>query len=188
MGELDEERIRSRCGASNWQHFLRTASTAAHLAESAGLDVEKARLAGLLHDYARSEPRERLVEMAEERGIAVNEVERQTPYLLHGPVGASLVEEELNVHDEELLQAIRYHTIGRPGMSPLEKIVYLADMIEPARSFPGVEEIRAAAARSLDEAFKLAYRRSLEHLLESGKPLHPATVDVWNWLNAERKR
>ncbi len=188
MAVIDESRVRERCGTSHWQHFLRTAATAARLAERFGVDVEKARLAGLLHDYARSIGREDLVKRALEYGIEVGPVERRFPYLLHAQVGARLAEDELGVDDEKVLDAIRYHTLGRVGMSDLEKIVYLSDMIEPERRFEGVESIREAAESDLDRAFRLGYRLSLEHLVASGKLIHPATVEVWNWLHEKGER
>ncbi len=185
---VDEARVREACGQTYWQHFLRTAGTAAELAERFGVDVERARLAGLLHDYARAVPRGELIDRAKAYGIEVGDVERQFPYLLHAELGARLAQEELGLDDEAVVDAIRYHTVGRVGMSDLEKIVYLADMIEPARDFEGVEDIREAARRDLDEAFRLGYRLSLEHLVRAGKLIHPDTVEVWNWLHAKEER
>lgn len=184
---LDEDKARRRLSASDWKHSLRTAATAASLAERFGVDVEKARVAALLHDYARSIPKSELADVAARLGIEVGEVEDQFPYLLHAEVGARLVADELGVENEEVLAAIAGHTVGRPGMSDLEKIVYLADMIEPERTFEGVDEMRAEAKRDLDAAFRLGYSLSLQHLVAAGKLIHPRTVAVWNWLNRKER-
>lgn len=184
---VDEARLAECLAPEDWQHSLRTAATAVELATRFGSDMCKARTAGLLHDYARCVRRAELPAVADRLGITVDEIELQSPYLLHAEVGARLAAEELGIDDEEILAAVASHTIGRPGMSDLEKIIYLADMIEPARAFEGVDEVREAATRDLDEAFRLGYQLSLEHLVTVGKPIHPRTVAVWNWLCAGRR-
>lgn len=180
---VDETVLRKRLSASDWQHSLQTAATAVDLAERFGVDVGKARLAGLLHDYARSIPKGELAKAARDLGIEVDDVAEQFPYLLHAQVGARLAQQELGVADEEVIAAVSNHTVGRPHMSDLEMIVYLADMIEPTRTFDGIEEIRAVAESDLHDAFRLGYAMSLAHLVEAGKLIHPRTVEVWNWLN-----
>lgn len=185
---VDEGHVAQRLGPNEWQHSLRTAATAAALAERFGVDAQKARLAGLLHDYARSVPRAELPAVAAELGIEYGDVERTFPYLLHAAVGARLASKELNLTDDEVLRAVENHTVGRPHMTDLEKIIYLADMIEPERTFEGVDEIRKAAAGDLDAAFRLGYALSLHHLISAGKLIHPRTVEVWNWLHARREQ
>lgn len=183
---IDEASVQRRLGAKDWQHSLGTAAAAADMAARFGVDVEKARIAGLLHDYARNIALDELPVTARRLGLDVDEVEEEFPYLLHSPVGAKLVQEELGVTDNDVLAAIANHTVGRPGMSDLEKIIYLADMIEPARHFEGADSIRELAATDLDAAFRLGYALSLRHLVESGKLIHPRTAAVWNWLNSKR--
>lgn len=180
--ELHEAKIRQRLSAEDWQHSLRTAAVAVELAERFGVDTSKARLAGLLHDYARGIPKGDLVGVATGLGIEVDDVERQYPYLLHAEIGAKLARAELGIVDEEVLAAVANHTIGRAEMSSLEKIVYLADMIEPSREFERIDEVRALASKNLDDAFRLGYALSLLHLVERGKLIHPRTADVWNRL------
>ena len=182
---LDEGKIRQRLAPSDWRHCLRTAAVATVLAERFGADVERARLAGLLHDYARSIPRGEMVAAAEELGIEVDDIQRQFPYLLHAEIGAKLAGEELGIIDAEVLAAIANHTVGRPRMSDLEKIIYLADMLEPERRFEEIDEVRALAEHDLDAAFHRGYALSLEHLVASGKLIHPRTVAVWNWINSK---
>lgn len=184
---VDKARVEERLTPADWQHSLRTAATAAALAERFGADVEKARLAGLLHDYARSIPKHELVDVAVCLGIEVGEVEEEFPYLLHAEVGARLVAEELGIDDEDVLAAIANHTVGRPDMTDLEKIIYLSDMIEPERTFEGVDDMRAEAERDLDAAFRLGYSLSLQHLVAAGKLIHPRTIAVWNRLNGKER-
>jgi len=180
---LSEAALRKRLDERDWQHSLQVSKVAAELAGRFGADTEKAEIAGLLHDYARGIRKGELADVAANLGIEVDDVSRQFPYLLHAEVGAKLAASELGIDDEDVLAAIANHTVGRPHMSRLEKIVYLADMIEPDRTFSGVDELRALATRDLDAAFRLGYAQSLAHLVEAGKLIHPRTVEVWNWLN-----
>jgi predicted HD superfamily hydrolase involved in NAD metabolism len=188
-GKLDLARAREvLAGAMSpeeLRHCERTSETARELAVRFGEDVERATYAGLVHDIARAMRDSELLAVARRYDIPVSNVDRMRPYLLHAEVGAHLVCETLDVDDPIVLSAVASHTFGRVGMTDLEKIIYLADTIEPARDYPGVEELRDAAGRDLDEAMRASYRRAICHLTERGKPLHPRTVDVWNWLCLE---
>lgn len=167
------------------KHCERAATTAKKLAERFGVDAERAEFAGLLHDVARALSDAELLAVARRYDIEVSNVDRSRPYLLHAEVGAKLLEETMGVTDPYVLAAVASHTFGRVGMSDLEKVIYLADTIEPARRFPGVDRVREAAQKSLDGAMRLAYRVVICHLTERGRPLHPRTVEVWNWLCLE---
>jgi predicted HD superfamily hydrolase involved in NAD metabolism len=164
------------------EHCERTSATATELARRFGGDVEKATYAGLVHDIARAMSDDDLLVAARRYSIPVTNVDRMRPYLLHAEVGAHLVTEILGVDDPEVTAAVASHTFGRVGMSDLEKIVYLADTVEPARDYAGIERLREAAERDLNEAMVASYERTICHLAERGRPLHPRTVDVWNWL------
>lgn len=163
-------------------HCERTAATARDLAQAHGLDEDKAEFAGLVHDIARALSKEELLAVARRYEIPVSNVDRARPYLLHAQVGAHLLPETLGVDDPEVIDAVASHTFGRVGMTDLDKVIYLADTIEPSRGFAGVDELRATARRDLDEAMRVAYRLAINHLTEKGRPLHPRTVEVWNWL------
>src|SRR5690606_33311273 len=102
--------------------------------------------------------------------------------LWHAPVGAYLVKKEIGITDEDILDAIRHHTTGRPGMTTLEKVVFLADYIEPNRSFPGVEEVREKAKKSLDEALVLSLQNTIRFLLSKNQLIYPQTVATYNDL------
>jgi predicted HD superfamily hydrolase involved in NAD metabolism len=104
------------------------------------------------------------------------------PELWHGPVAASIVQERMGIRDEDVLNAIRYHTTGRAGMTRLEKIIYLADYIEPGRQFPGLDEVRELAEKDLDSAVKKAIGNTIIFLVEKSAPIFPDTFKAYNDL------
>lgn len=173
---------RERLSAKRYGHTLRVANTAEDLARLHGLDPEKARLAALLHDAAREMGPEEFLELAERFGVPVGEPERETPKLLHGPVAAGMARRELGVEDEGVLDAVREHTTGRPGMGPLSLALFVADKIEPARDYPSVGRLRGLARRDLREAAAQSLRRTIAHNEERGRPTHPSSVETLRWL------
>jgi predicted HD superfamily hydrolase involved in NAD metabolism len=173
---------RERLSAKRYGHTLRVAETAEDLAHAHGLDPARARLAALLHDAARERSFEEFLGLAEDLGLPVGEPERESPKLLHGPVAAELARRELGVEDGEVLEAIRAHTTGRPGMGPLSLVLYVADKIEPARDYPSVENLRRLARRDLRAAAAESLRRSIAHNEERGRPTHPASIEALRWL------
>jgi len=181
--ETRKKQLEARLKPSRYQHSLGVAETAAEIAARLGLDVEQARLAGLLHDCAREYKNEELVAEAERRGISVGSIEQNMPLLLHAPVGACRVREIYEVEDQAICQAIALHTVGGPAMTELDKLIYFADMIEPLRDYPGVEELRRAAKEcALDEMFLLGLEQSLQFVLQKGGLIHPDTVLARNEL------
>lgn len=163
-------------------HSRRVAGTAAGLAARWGADPEQARLAGLLHDYCRDLSPEETLAQAEAAGLAVGPLERARPrQLLHAPLAAAQLEE--SGLSESCLRAIATHTVGGAGMDPLQKCVYLADAIEPGRNYPGVEELRGLAANSLDDALRSLVRLTIVDLVERRRPVHPATMALYNELH-----
>ena len=176
---------RSRLSEKRYGHTLRVARTAEELARAHGLDEDRARLAALLHDAARETGPEEFLGIAEEWGIPVGESERESPKLLHGPVAAELAERELGIKDEEVLEAIRTHTTGRPGMGPLALVLYVADKIEPARDYPSVGRLRELARKDLHGAAAEALRRAIAHNEERGRDSHPASLKTLDWLEAD---
>ena len=115
---------------------------AGQLAKEYGEDPQKAEIAGLLHDYAKYIPDEQMLEYAKKFGIALCPAYEEKPNLMHGPVGAKLVEQELGICDPQILRAIALHTTGAWGMNKLEEILYLADLLEESRDFEGVSQLR----------------------------------------------
>ena len=142
-----------------------------------GTDVETARFAGLVHDICKEEPEDVQYTLMMQSSMDVCMEERKAFKVWHGIAGAELLRTKFGVTDEDVLHAVRFHTVGRAGMSNLEKIVYLADTIEPNRKpYPGLEALRKLCMTDLDEAMHMALLMSLDHVREQGKPLHPDTM------------
>ncbi len=173
---------RSRLSEKRYDHTIRVTDAARELARLHGLDEERTRLAALLHDAARETPAKELLRLAGNLGVTLGEPERESPKLLHGPVAAELARRELGVEDEEVLEAIRVHTTGAPGMGPLPLVIYVADKIEPGRDYPSVERLRKLATEDLREASAEALRRAIAHNEERGRPTHPASRETLAWL------
>lgn len=163
-------------------HVLGTAETAGALARLYGCDEQKARLAGLLHDAARRWPAGELLAFAEKHRLAVDEYSLAQPVLLHAPVGAVLAKEQWGIEDKDILDAIAHHTLGFPGMTVLAQIVYLADKIEPNRSYPQVEELRTLARQDFSKALRMAAANGIAYQLAKNQIIHPSAVRYWNWL------
>ncbi|SDY50635.1 putative HD superfamily hydrolase of NAD metabolism [Evansella caseinilytica] len=169
-----------------FEHTERVTETAEQLARKYGGDVKKARLAAILHDYAKYRP----VEEMRETLRSVKTPHSLLEYgdeILHAFAGACYVKVELEVTDEEILAAIRYHTTGRASMTLLEKIVFLADYIEPGRTFPGVETVRQAAETSLDNACFLALKNTIAFLISKGQPVYPEAFEAYNDFSIKKK-
>lgn len=174
--------VRDRLSERRYAHTLRVADTAERLAEIHDLDQRRTRLAALLHDAARElKPAEHLA-LAEDWEIPLGKPERENPKLLHGPVAAELARRELGVEDEEILEAVRVHTAGSPGMTPLALALFVADKIEPGRDYPSVGPLRELAKESLYEAAAESFRRNHAHNEERGRPTHPASLRTLDWL------
>ena len=177
-----ESYARGRLSDKRYAHTLRVAETTEHLAKLHGLDSERARLAGLLHDTAREVGMEKLLRVAKEDGLPVGDFERERPILLHGPVAAELAREDLGVEDGEILDAVRAHTTGEPGMGPLALALFVADKIEPGREQPGVEDLRALASVSLHQAARAALEDSISYNERRDGPAHPKSRQTLEWL------
>ena len=175
---------RARLSNKRHGHVLRVADTAEHLAHVHGLDVERTRLAALLHDAAREVGKDDLLRLAREWELPIGPPERENPSLLHGPVAADLVRRELGVEDAEILEAIRVHTTAAPEMSPLVLAVYIADKIEPARDYPSVERLRSLADTDLYAATREALKRVIAYNEGRSRSVHPDSRNALAWLEA----
>ena len=175
--------LSSRLKPSRFRHSLGVADTAAFLADRFGVDVEQARLAGLLHDCAREFPNDAMIAEAERRHIAYGPVERAMPLLLHAYLGAARVRECYDVEDDAICQALYRHTVGGSQMTRLDKIVWFADMIEPNREYPEVELLRKLSRKaSLDEMLLVGLTESIKFVCQKGTMLHPSTIAARNEL------
>lgn len=156
---------------------------AADLARHHNLDVEKAAGAGLMHDLAKYFKPQKLLEMARAEGLDIDPVSEMHPHLLHAEVSAIVARDTFGVKDEEVLQAIADHTLGRPGMSSLSCIVFLADSLEPRRGdTPELETIRQLSHQNLHQAVSSTCDYSLKFLLDTRCLIHPQTISTRNWF------
>lgn len=179
--EVVERALAERVGPMALEHSRRVAQAAGELAAVYGVDEDDARLAGLLHDWSREAGGTELVDRARETGVEVTPIDEAVPYLLHAPVGAKDILQAFPSLSPPIVNAVARHTVGATEMTDLDRVVYLADMIEGDRDFPGVDELRAAVGVApLEELFAQAYATSLRHIIDGRRHLHPSTVAVWN--------
>lgn len=158
-------------------HVLGTEQEAIRLAARYGADTEKARRAALLHDCTKKLDMEEQLELCRRYGIQLDDLERKALKLLHARTGAAIARDVFGV-DEEIYSAIRWHTTGRAGMTLLEKIIYLADYIEPSRDFPGVDKLRKVCYEDLDRGLLMGLEMTVEEMQGMGNPVHHATLEA----------
>ena len=158
-------------------HVLGTEQEAVRLAERYGADVEKARVAALLHDCTKKLSMEEQLALCEKYGIQLDELEQKALKLLHSKTGAAIARDMFGV-DDEIYSAIWYHTTGHANMTKLEKIIYLADYIEPTRDFPGVDELRNVCYEDLDKGLLKGLEMTIEEMTAMGNPVHHATIEA----------
>ncbi len=175
-----KDKLKEMLKPKRYRHSLGVAESAVMLAKRHGCDEEKAYIAGLLHDAAKNISKEDSLRLCYEYGIKLNEVERRNPSLLHAPLGVEVVKREFGINDIEILSAIKCHTVGKAGMSLLDKIIYVADMIEPSRDYPGVDHLRKTAMDDIDEATLEGLKSSIEVNLKKGALIHPDSIAAWN--------
>lgn len=158
-----------------FEHSLRVEQTAIELAKIHGANQAQAGLAGLLHDITKDLSKDKQEKLKLKYGVS-SPVEKT----LHGPTAAAWLRGNGYVTDPDVLSAIRYHTTGRPSMSLLEKIIFIADAIEPGRIYPGVDQLRHLAETNLDEAVLFALTRTVRELLERESLIDPDTISAYN--------
>ena len=183
--ERIEAKLRELLSEKSFAHSQRTAATAKELARRHGQDIDLCFLAGLVHDVARDMNDVELLETAHRLDLEVGAVEQTRPYLLHAAVGAGILVERLGVADSRVVQAVERHTFGASRMNDMEMIIFLADMIEPSRRFPGVDKLRALAAHDLRTAYLSGFKQQVMSLIEMGRLLHPRTLEAWNGIAKE---
>jgi predicted HD superfamily hydrolase involved in NAD metabolism len=168
--------------ASRLQHILGVEQMSVELARHYHLDVEKAAQAGLMHDLAKYFKPSVLLQMARDEGIEIDPICEATPHLLHADVSAIVAKEQFGMQDQEVMDAIAHHTLGRPAMSPLSCVVFLADSLEPNRGqTPELEKLRQVSKQDLYKAICLTSEYSLKFLFDSRCLIHPRTILTRNW-------
>ena len=161
-------------------HSICVAKAAVELARRWGADENKAYTAGMLHDIMKDTPREKQLKYMQEFGIILSDIQKKTPKIWHQMCGAAYLEHRLGIQDRDILDAVRYHTTGRAGMSLLEKVIFTADYISDDRDYDGVEELREAAFRSLEEAMLIGLSFTVEDLASQKLPIASDTFMAYN--------
>lgn len=180
--ELLKGILRDKLPEKRYIHSLGVCSTAVKLAEIFNVCKYKAAVAGILHDYAKYLSENEARYYVAKFHIEIDDVMDKQIDLAHGLIGAELVKRELDIEDMDILNAIRYHTVGRKNMTDIEKVIYVADYIEPNRKFPGVEDIRGIALEDLDKATLMALNNSINHVISKGLLLHTNSIFARNSL------
>jgi len=178
--------IKGRLSHKRYVHSLGVAETARELAVLNGCNAEQAYLAGILHDYAKELSNHDLLEIGRLNNLILDEAEVEEPQLLHGPVGAVLIQKELGINNRGILDAIRYHTTGCSGMTKLTQIIYIADYIEPNRKFPGVESLRNVTYNDLSRGVLEGLNNTIKYVLDNNQLLHILSVGARNWMLIEK--
>ena len=181
-----ENIIKDLLSPKRFEHSMSVAKLAVEMVEHLGADTQKAYLAGVVHDIAKEMPADDLKKYCDEHGIKLCSIEKNNTVLLHAPVGAELIK-EYGILDEDIQNAVRYHTVGRAGMTCLEKIIYLADMIDPERTFPEASELRKIWREDFSLALLKAFGYSISWNVSQGKLIHEGTVQAFNDVLPERK-
>ncbi len=186
-----EQKLQQILQPKRYLHTLGVAYLSASLAMCHGSSHREALVAGLLHDCAKNIPEQEQLERCIRLQLPLSEHEKKIPELIHAVYGAYLARETYGITEENILLAIRNHTLGRPEMSRLEQIVYLADYFEPERTQPTtpcLDEIRRIAFQSLDEATWLVAKNSIQYFETTGKETDPMTYRVFEYYKKKCKK
>ena len=174
---------------NRYYHTMGVMYTAASMAMSHNVDIDKALYAGLLHDCAKCISDNNKLKLCKKYGLIVTATEQNNPGLLHAKLGAYLAKEKYKIDDNDIIHAISSHTTGRPGMSDLEKIIYIADYIEPGRKLlPNMPEVRTLAFRDLDQCLYRILEDSVKYLESSNKVIDPTTKETYLYYKEQRKQ
>ncbi len=174
--------LEKRLNEKRFYHSLCVADEAKRLAIKYGGDAEKCYLAGLLHDITKNSPQEEHLQIFETFGIMLNDIEKNAEKLWHAISGEAYIKYVLNIDDNELLDAVRYHTTAKSGMTLTAKILYLADFTSKDRDYDDVEEMRKLVDISLEKAMVYALKYSIKDLVEQSRAIHMDTLEAYNEL------
>ena len=184
MADIKEiqKQLKNVLEEKRYNHTIGVMYTAASLAMRYNEDLESTMLAGLLHDCGKFAPVAEQVDLCKKYQIPLSDAELRVPALIHAKLGAYLAEEKYGIHDKRILDAILYHTTGKPNMNLLEKIVYLADYIEPGRKMiPGLTNVRTLAFTNIDEGVCLCSKMTLSYLERAGRAVDPMTRQTYEY-------
>lgn len=180
--------LKAKLPAARYEHTLSVSFTAVALAMCYGYNLEKAELAGLLHDCAKGFDDETMIQKCQKKKVPLTEEELNAPAVIHAKLGAVLAKDKYEVEDEEILDAIRYHTTGRENMTLLDKIIYVADYIEPRRNkAPHLDELRRLAFIDLDEVLFQIMKNTLEYLESKGGNIDPMSERAYQYYKEQQE-
>lgn len=174
--------LKERLTEKRYLHSLAVADEAARLAEILEADVQKMYVAGLLHDICKNETAEQQLQLFSQFGIMLTDIEKASPSVWHAYSGALYIKNVLGVDDEDIISSVRYHTTGKADMTLSEKIIYIADLTEANRDYPDVDVVRALLKDDIDKAIIYVLKYTLKKLSADNKPIHPNTLDAYNFL------
>lgn len=179
---LDEYKnlIKSKMSEHRFVHSVNVSKEARMLAKIYGADAEKAAIAGILHDITKEMPVEEQLKIITDSGIILDNVQKNAPKLWHGISGSIYIKENLDINDADILNAIRYHTTGRSGMSLLEKIIFVADFTSQERTYKGVSTMRKKSRKTLDEAMLYGFKFTFSDLSKRELAIHPDELACYN--------
>lgn len=180
--EKYESIIKERLSEYRYTHSMNVAKRARELAKIYSLDEDKAYLAGILHDITKETDYAEQEKYMDNLGIIPTELEKSNKLVYHQISGSCYVKSVLGIDDEEILNAIRYHTTGHAEMTDFEMVIYLADLTSAERSYPDVESVRELADNSLTDAMLCATRFTITDLANKNKLIHPDTLYCYNWV------
>ncbi|MBQ3181562.1 MAG: bis(5'-nucleosyl)-tetraphosphatase (symmetrical) YqeK [Clostridia bacterium] len=187
--EQMKEKLKTMLSDHRYVHSLGVIETAMKMAEIFGVDKEKAEIASLLHDCAKQISHDEQLMLCKKYNIPTDDIKEKQKGLLHAELGAYIAEHEFGVNDKEILDAIRYHTLGRVKMTDLEKILYLSDIIEPNRKeFDGLCELRRLCFLDLDRALLYGFRLSISHINRTGCLIHPQTIEAEKYIREKLRK
>ncbi|WP_304653085.1 bis(5'-nucleosyl)-tetraphosphatase (symmetrical) YqeK [uncultured Ligilactobacillus sp.] len=172
-------KIKEQVSEKRFKHILGVEQAALELAQANDYELEKASVAALVHDYAKERSDSEFKALIAQTGLD-QDLLNWNNFIWHGVVGAEIIKKELKITDEEILNAVRHHTVGAKEMTTLDQIVYVADYIEPGRDFPGVDQARQIAAKSLRAAVEFETKHTLLYLMNNNKTIYPAAILTYN--------
>ncbi len=186
MQQTIKNHIKEILTPKRYEHSLLVAETAKILAEKYKISLEKAEIAGLLHDCAKDISIEKMKKMLKNEK-AILEIADFQPQILHGFAGAVYARNVFRIEDIEILDAIKYHTVGRRNMSLLDKVIYVADIIEPSRKCSKIDEIRIEAEKNIDDAILKEIENKIAFLISKNIPIHINTIEMRNYIIEKKK-
>lgn len=172
--------IKSMMSENRYNHCVNVSKEAVKLAKRYGCDEEKAAIAGILHDITKEIPKEEQLQIMLDSGIILDDIQKNAPKLWHGISGSAYIKNHLDIDDEDILNAICYHTTGRAGMSLLEKIIFVADFTSEERTYKGVATMRKKSRKSLEDAMLYGFKFTFSDLSSRELAIHPDELACYN--------